>query len=217
MGARFEIGVGIECGLRASASSSASVREEREASGTRGSRERCRASASPSRHSHSDSASRSHPPLALKLVTPHSTRLSRLNRSASLTSIGTSSLQTALSPTPRALQCSPPNVSDPRYYHKVVDCQWACPAHTNVPEYLRLIAQGRYTDSYLLNRESNVFPGHPRPHLRPAVRAGLPPRTRGRKAGRDLPAQARRGRPARRRQRPAPDGARRQRTASASR
>jgi len=40
-----------------------------------------------------------------------------------------------------------------------VDCQWACPAHTNVPEYLRLIAQGRYTDSYMLNRESNVFPG----------------------------------------------------------
>ena len=51
------------------------------------------------------------------------------------------------------------DVSDPRYYHKVVDCQYACPAHTNVPEYLRLIAQGRYTESYLLNRESNVFPG----------------------------------------------------------
>ena len=53
----------------------------------------------------------------------------------------------------------PTDVNDPRHYHKVVDCQWACPAHTNVPEYLRLIAQGRYTDSYLLNRESNVFPG----------------------------------------------------------
>ena len=51
------------------------------------------------------------------------------------------------------------DVSDPRYYHKVVDCQWACPAHTNVPEYIRLIAQERYTESYLLNRESNVFPG----------------------------------------------------------
>ncbi|MEP7380232.1 MAG: FAD-dependent oxidoreductase [Gemmatimonadota bacterium] len=51
------------------------------------------------------------------------------------------------------------DVSDPRYYHKVVDCQWACPAHTNVPGYLRLIAQGRYDDSYMLNRESNVFPG----------------------------------------------------------
>ena len=53
----------------------------------------------------------------------------------------------------------PTDVSNPRHYHKVVDCQWACPAHTNVPEYIRLIAQGRYTDSYMLNRESNVFPG----------------------------------------------------------
>ncbi len=51
------------------------------------------------------------------------------------------------------------DVTDPRYYHKVVDCQWACPAHTNVPGYLRLIGQGRYDDSYLLNRQSNVFPG----------------------------------------------------------
>jgi formate dehydrogenase (NADP+) beta subunit len=54
---------------------------------------------------------------------------------------------------------APTDVSNPAYYHKVVDCQWACPAHTNVPEYIRLIAQGRYTESYLLNRESNVFPG----------------------------------------------------------
>src|SRR6478672_1267172 len=54
---------------------------------------------------------------------------------------------------------APTDVSNPQYYHKVVDCQWACPAHTNVPEYLRLIAQGRFTESYLLNRESNVFPG----------------------------------------------------------
>jgi formate dehydrogenase (NADP+) beta subunit len=53
----------------------------------------------------------------------------------------------------------PTNVSDPNYYHRVVDCQWACPAHTNVPEYIRLIAQGRFTEAYLLNRESNVFPG----------------------------------------------------------
>ena len=51
------------------------------------------------------------------------------------------------------------DVSDPRYYHKVVDCQWACPAHTNVPGYLRLIGQGRFDDAYMLNRESNVFPG----------------------------------------------------------
>jgi len=53
----------------------------------------------------------------------------------------------------------PTDVDDPAYFHKVVDCQWACPAHTNVPEYIRLIAQGRYDDAYLLNRESNVFPG----------------------------------------------------------
>jgi formate dehydrogenase (NADP+) beta subunit len=50
------------------------------------------------------------------------------------------------------------DVGNPDYFHKVVDCQWACPAHTNVPEYIRLIAQGRYTDAYMLNRESNVFP-----------------------------------------------------------
>src|ERR671921_2327824 len=53
----------------------------------------------------------------------------------------------------------PTNVANPDYYHRVVDCQWACPAHTNVPEYIRLIAQGRYTESYMLNRASNVFPG----------------------------------------------------------
>ena len=53
----------------------------------------------------------------------------------------------------------PTDVSNPAYYHKVVDCQWACPAHTNVPEYIRLIAQGEFTESYLLNRASNVFPG----------------------------------------------------------
>ena len=53
----------------------------------------------------------------------------------------------------------PTDVKDPDYFHKVVDCQYACPAHTNVPEYIRLIAQGRYTDAYLLNRQSNVFPG----------------------------------------------------------
>jgi len=52
----------------------------------------------------------------------------------------------------------PTDVEDPAYYHRVVDCQWACPAHTNVPEYIRLIAQGRYDDAYMLNRESNVFP-----------------------------------------------------------
>ncbi len=51
------------------------------------------------------------------------------------------------------------DTSDPDYYHRVVDCQWACPAHTDVPEYIRLIAQGRFTEAYLVNRESNVFPG----------------------------------------------------------
>ena len=52
----------------------------------------------------------------------------------------------------------PTDIRNPDYFHKVVDCQWACPAHTNVPEYIRLIAQGRYTDAYMVNRKSNVFP-----------------------------------------------------------
>jgi formate dehydrogenase (NADP+) beta subunit len=51
------------------------------------------------------------------------------------------------------------DVSDPAYFHKVVDCQWACPAHTPVPEYIRLIAQSRYSDAYMVNWVSNVFPG----------------------------------------------------------
>jgi NADPH-dependent glutamate synthase beta subunit-like oxidoreductase/ferredoxin len=54
---------------------------------------------------------------------------------------------------------NPTDVRNPTYFHKVVDCQWACPAHTNVPEYIRLVAQGRFDDAYMLNRESNVFPG----------------------------------------------------------
>jgi formate dehydrogenase beta subunit len=53
----------------------------------------------------------------------------------------------------------PTNLEDSEYYHRVVDCQWACPAHTDVPGYIRLIAQGRFSDAYMLNRESNVFPG----------------------------------------------------------
>jgi NADPH-dependent glutamate synthase beta subunit-like oxidoreductase/ferredoxin len=53
----------------------------------------------------------------------------------------------------------PTDTANPDYYHRVVDCQWACPAHTDVPEYIRLIAQGQFTDAYLVNRESNVFPG----------------------------------------------------------
>jgi len=53
----------------------------------------------------------------------------------------------------------PTDISNPSYFHKVVDCQWGCPAHTDVPGYIRLIAQGRYTESYMLNRQANVFPG----------------------------------------------------------
>jgi formate dehydrogenase (NADP+) beta subunit len=51
------------------------------------------------------------------------------------------------------------NIASPNYFHKVVDCQWACPAHTPVPEYIRLIGQGRYSDAYMVNWVSNVFPG----------------------------------------------------------
>ena len=51
------------------------------------------------------------------------------------------------------------NLVNPAYFHKVVDCQWACPAHTPVPEYIRLIGQGRYSDAYMINWVSNVFPG----------------------------------------------------------
>jgi formate dehydrogenase (NADP+) beta subunit len=53
----------------------------------------------------------------------------------------------------------PTNIRDPDYFHKVVDCQWACPAHTPVPEYIRLISAGRYSDAYMVNWASNVFPG----------------------------------------------------------
>jgi formate dehydrogenase (NADP+) beta subunit len=53
----------------------------------------------------------------------------------------------------------PTNIAAPDYFHKVVDCQWACPAHTPVPEYIRLIAAGRYGDAYMINWKSNVFPG----------------------------------------------------------
>jgi formate dehydrogenase beta subunit len=52
----------------------------------------------------------------------------------------------------------PTDTGEPDYFHKVVDCQWACPAHTDVPEYIRLIAQGQFTEAYMVNRASNVFP-----------------------------------------------------------
>ena len=51
------------------------------------------------------------------------------------------------------------DIKNPDYFHKVVDCQWACPAHTPVPEYIRMIAAGRYADAYMVNWKSNVFPG----------------------------------------------------------
>ncbi|MFI5204907.1 MAG: FAD-dependent oxidoreductase, partial [Flavobacteriales bacterium] len=53
----------------------------------------------------------------------------------------------------------PTDINDPEYFHKVVDCQHACPAHTPVPEYIRLIAEGKYTEAYMINWDSNVFPG----------------------------------------------------------
>lgn len=53
----------------------------------------------------------------------------------------------------------PTNINDPEYFHKVVDCQYACPAHTPVPEYIRLIAEGKYSEAYMINWDSNVFPG----------------------------------------------------------
>ena len=60
---------------------------------------------------------------------------------------------------PGHTRMKPTDTSNPDYFHKVVDCQWACPAHTDVPGYIRLIAQGEFSDAYMLNRESNVFPG----------------------------------------------------------
>jgi formate dehydrogenase beta subunit len=57
------------------------------------------------------------------------------------------------------LPMKPTDISNPEYFHKVVDCQYACPAHTPVPEYIRLIAAERYTDAYMINWVSNVFPG----------------------------------------------------------
>lgn len=53
----------------------------------------------------------------------------------------------------------PTDINNPEYFHKVVDCQYACPAHTPVPQYIRLIAEGKYTEAYMINWDSNVFPG----------------------------------------------------------
>ena len=100
----------------------------------------------------------------------------------------------------------PTDIARPDYFHKVVDCQWACPAHTPVPEYIRLIAAGRYGDAYIVNWRSNVFPGIlgrtcDRP-CEPACRrgrveAGSPEHRKNvgqARAGRDLPPEARRRR-----------------------
>ena len=73
----------------------------------------------------------------------------------------------------------PTDIRDPDYFHKVVDCQWACPAHTPVPEYIRLIAAGRYADAFMINWHSNVFPGILGRTCDRPVRAGLPPRPGG--------------------------------------
>ncbi len=53
----------------------------------------------------------------------------------------------------------PTDIGNPEYFHKVVDCQWACPAHTEVPEYIRLVATGNFSEAYMINWRSNVFPG----------------------------------------------------------
>jgi formate dehydrogenase (NADP+) beta subunit len=62
-------------------------------------------------------------------------------------------------PLARRTLVQPTDITHPDYFHKVVDCQWACPAHTPVPEYIRLIADRRYTDAYMVNWYSNIFPG----------------------------------------------------------
>src|SRR3970282_2906158 len=56
-------------------------------------------------------------------------------------------------------ELQPTDIRNPDYFHKVVDCQWACPAHTPAPEYIRMIAAGRYSDAYMVNWKSNVLPG----------------------------------------------------------
>lgn len=53
----------------------------------------------------------------------------------------------------------PTDIGNPEYFHRIIDCQYACPAHTPVPEYIRLIVAGRYADAYMINWEANVFPG----------------------------------------------------------
>ena len=81
----------------------------------------------------------------------------------------------------------PTDVSDPSYFHKVVDCQWACPAHTPVPEYIRKIASGDYNSAYMINWKSNVFPGilgaHAIVHASPPAAGDALRNSRSRSAG----------------------------------
>jgi formate dehydrogenase beta subunit len=70
-----------------------------------------------------------------------------------------SSVPGTLAKRPHRSGMAPTDIANPNYFHKVVDCQWACPAHTPVPEYIRLIAEGKYSDAYMINWHSNVFPG----------------------------------------------------------
>ena len=75
-----------------------------------------------------------------------------------MSSVSAEGRKTSPGPARRA-GMAPTDIANPNYFHKVVDCQWACPAHTPVPEYIRLIAAGRYSDAYMINWHSNVFPG----------------------------------------------------------
>ena len=81
----------------------------------------------------------------------------------------------------------PTDINNPDYFHKVVDCQWACPAHTPVPEYIRLIAARRYTDAFMVNWESMSFPafsGEPATgRASPPAAAAASKRSRWRSAG----------------------------------
>ena len=76
----------------------------------------------------------------------------------------------AVADNPQAPAGMPPtDIRNPDYFHKVVDCQWACPAHTPVPEYIRLIAAGRYTDAYPGQLALERLPRHPWADLRPSM------------------------------------------------
>ena len=48
---------------------------------------------------------------------------------------------------------------DAQWFSDNIPCMTACPSHTDISRYIALIADGRYADSFELNREHNVFPG----------------------------------------------------------